>query len=74
MAAYNTNLHKNETLLMKDSGSNTHLVIQRDIPTIGIPDLVKEKPGRLNGIGQSPTLGTTPLILSLYTFTSGNQR
>jgi len=67
LAAYNTNLHKNETLLMKDSGSNTHLVIQRDIPTIGIPDLVKEKPGRLNGIGQSPTLGTTPLILSLKT-------
>ena len=67
LATYNTNHRKNETLLMKDSGSNTHLIIQRDITSLGIPDLVKEKPGRLNGIGQSPTLGTTPLILSMKT-------
>ena len=65
MAAYNINLQKNQILLMKDSGSNTHLIIQRDIKYIGIPDLVKERPGRLNGIGQSPTLGMSPLVLSI---------
>jgi len=65
MAAYNINFQKNQILLMKDSGSNTHLIIQRDIKYIGIPDLVKERPGRLNGIGQSPTLGMSPLVLSI---------
>ena len=70
LAAYNFNLKRNETIIMKDSGSNTHLVTQRDIPTLGMPDLVKEKSGRLNGIGQSPTLGTTPLIISLKTQTN----
>jgi len=49
LAAYNINLKKNETIIMKDSGSNTHLVTQRDIPTLGMPDLVKKKSGRLNG-------------------------
>ena len=70
LAAYNFDLKRNETIIMKDSGSNTHLVTQRDIPTLGMPDLVKEKSGRLNGIGQSPTLGTTPLIISLKTQTN----
>lgn len=52
---------------MKDSGSNVHLTTESGVHLYGIPKMVDDKAGKLNGIGTSPTLGTTPLILAMRT-------
>ena len=63
----NMTLTAHEGLVMKDSGSNVHLTTESGVHLYGIPKMVDDKAGKLNGIGTSPTLGTTPLILAMRT-------
>jgi hypothetical protein len=65
----NMTLAPNEGLVMKDSGSNVHLTTESGVRLYGIPGMVDDRAGKLNGIGSSPTLGTTPLILAMRTTT-----
>ena len=60
-------LSDGEDIVMKDSGSNVHLITESGTEFYGIPQMVDMKASKLNGIGSSPTLGSTPLVLAMKT-------
>ena len=61
---------KRITPIMKDSGSNVHLIPENYITTVGIPELSTQVTCNLNGIGTQQTLGTTQLFFGLDTHKS----
>ena len=59
--------HSNLTAIMKDSGSNVHLIPDNQVENIGIPALSILKPSKLSGIGTQQTLGTTDILFGIPT-------
>ena len=57
--------HSNLTAIMKDSGSNVHLIPDNQVENIGIPALSILKPSKLSGIGTQQTLGTTDILFGI---------
>ena len=55
------------TPVMKDSGSNIHLIPLDKLNSTGIPELAQYTPSELKGIGTQKTLGYSPILFGLPT-------